>query len=274
LPSSAEGSVTQFFGRMRAGDEDAACSTRPLFAKLAWGILVLAFGVLPAPVEAQPDSAVSDAAAATLIVRLPPDAKLEAQGVEIPAKGTLRRLKSPPLEAGKPYSYTLKVTWREGEQSRTEERKVAIAAGQEFIVDFGPDRLADEELSAAERAILQLTNAQRKAAGAPPLLANRRLFAAARAHSANMARQGKMAHTLDEVEYWQRIEKTDYHAGASGENIAQAPSPQGAMDMWMESKGHKANILNADYGEIGIGVAKGTDGRVYYTQVFAAPSGE
>ena len=46
------------------------------------------------------------------------------------------------------------------------------------------------------------------------------------------------------------------------------------MKAWMESKGHRANILEAEYTEIGVGVARDKSGQMYLTQVFARPRKE
>jgi uncharacterized protein (TIGR03000 family) len=211
---------------------------------------------------------------AELIVWLPAGAELEAQGVAIGPRRPVRRLRSPPLTPGKPFSYALKATWPEAGRTRTEERRVPVAAGERIEIEFGPPRPIADDLSAAERTILELTNAQRDLADLPPLRPHPQLCAAARGHSANMAKQSMLNHTLDEVDFSQRITAAGYRAGEAGENIAQAPSPNAAMEMWMKSDGHKANILGSGYREIGIGVGRGADGRLYYTQVFAAPGAE
>jgi uncharacterized protein YkwD len=66
-----------------------------------------------------------------------------------------------------------------------------------------------------------------------------------------------------------------------GENVAKSESEDGGEapasppadihKMWMESKGHRANILGEKFREVGIAVAKSKKGTYYYTQVFAAP---
>lgn len=128
------------------------------------------------------------------------------------------------------------------------------------------------KLTDDEQAVLDSTNAERKKADVPPLKASPQLFAAARAHSKNMAAQDKLDHTLDDKAFTDRITAAGYPYSHAGENVAwNAQSPKAAVAQWMESELHKANMLNNDYTEIGIGMAKNAKGELYWTQVFAAP---
>ena len=69
----------------------------------------------------------------------------------------------------------------------------------------------------------------------------------------------------------QRIARTGYQANALGENVAFGyPTPAAVMDGWMTSPGHRANILNCAFRGIGVGVATGGDGRLYWTQNFGS----
>jgi len=143
-----------------------------------------------------------------------------------------------------------------------------------------PEKPADKatvdfSLSPEEQAILNLTNDERKKADVPALKPNEKLFQAARAHSANMARQNKLSHTLDDERPGERIRKAGYHAATWGENCAAGQrTPAEAVSSWMHSEGHRRNILNPQYSEIGIGVAVSEDGTRYSTQVLGSPSGQ
>lgn len=131
--------------------------------------------------------------------------------------------------------------------------------------------MADSDLSTSERAVLDLVNRERTKVGLAPYRGQAQLARAARNHSTNMARQGNMNHTLDGKDFAQRIRETGYQAGAGGENIAHgARTPGEVMSMWMNSPGHKANILSGQYQEIGVGIADSPQGK-HYTLVFAAP---
>lgn len=128
------------------------------------------------------------------------------------------------------------------------------------------------ELSADEQAICELTNAERAKAGLPAMAPDATLFAAARSHSANMARQNKLSHKLDGKEVDDRVEAAGYNYIFVGENVAwNQDSPAKAMKSWMNSSGHRANILSKDYTQIGVGIARNGGGEPYYTQVFGRP---
>jgi uncharacterized protein YkwD len=118
------------------------------------------------------------------------------------------------------------------------------------------------------------TNAERTKEELPPLKFNPLLGKVARAHSENMARQMKMEHKLDDKTPFDRLDAAGYDFMRAAENIAfgdEDAKLDVIMKMWMESKGHRANIMNKDLTEIGIGIARGKDGFLYYTQVFGRP---
>ena len=115
-------------------------------------------------------------------------------------------------------------------------------------------------------AILCLLNAERKARGLPALRVNVRLTQAATLHSNDMVARGYFSHvSLTGEDFVVRIKKAGYLRGSRawtlGENLAWGSgtlaSPAGIVRGWMESPGHKANILNGRFREIGIGVAFG-----------------
>lgn len=125
--------------------------------------------------------------------------------------------------------------------------------------------------SQAER-VLQLVNKARADAGCRPLTANSKLNAAAQKYSDVMARSGQMSHTgPDGSQVNDRVEREGYAWSSVGENIAQGQQNADAvMDAWMHSQGHRENILNCDFREIGIGVHEG-DGGPWWTQDFGTP---
>ncbi|MFF4319363.1 CAP domain-containing protein [Streptomyces sp. NPDC001568] len=124
----------------------------------------------------------------------------------------------------------------------------------------------------SESAVLALVNKERATAGCGPLTANAKLNSAARAYSDTMARSGVMSHTgPDGSTMTTRVEAAGYAWSRLGENIARGQADAAAvMSAWMNSSGHRANILNCAFREIGIGVHKG-DGGPWWTQNFGAP---
>ena len=128
----------------------------------------------------------------------------------------------------------------------------------------------DPKLSPTEQKLLDLANAERKKANAPPLKAVPLLMNAARQHSANMATKGELNHELDGKGPAERLTDLGYQWRAVAENIALGQRiPQQAITTWMNSDGHRTNLLNSTYTEVGLALAKARDGSVYWTMVFA-----
>jgi uncharacterized protein YkwD len=124
--------------------------------------------------------------------------------------------------------------------------------------------------------VLELTNIERSKLGFSPLTFNTQLLNAAATHSQNMALQDFFSHTgKDGSSLASRISATGYQFSAAAENIAAGSStPEQVVSSWMNSSGHRANILNPNLKEIGISyyfLANDT-GSVnfnhYWTQVF------
>ncbi|MEU4659398.1 CAP domain-containing protein [Streptomyces sp. NPDC023723] len=120
-----------------------------------------------------------------------------------------------------------------------------------------------------EARVLALVNEERAAAGCSPVTENARLTRAADDYSDVMAASGVMSHTgPDGSTMASRVEAAGYLWSALGENIARGQADAAAvMEAWMNSSGHRANILNCDFAEIGIGVHAG-DGGPWWTQDF------
>jgi uncharacterized protein YkwD len=122
--------------------------------------------------------------------------------------------------------------------------------------------------SGSANAVVALTNAERAKAGCRPLRADPRLAAAARAHSADMAAHGYFDHdSLDGDSPWIRMLDAGYPSPGA-ENIAKGYATAAAVvGGWMDSPGHRANILNCGLRAIGVGMAAGPDGPLW-TQDF------
>jgi uncharacterized protein YkwD len=123
--------------------------------------------------------------------------------------------------------------------------------------------------SAAEAAVVDIVNEERARAGCPSVRGEAALHDLARRHSADMAARGYFDHTdPDGRTPWDRAEAAGI-SGVGGENIAMgAPDARSVMDMWMDSPGHRANILNCDFTRIGVGRYDGSGGGPWWTQVF------
>ncbi len=124
--------------------------------------------------------------------------------------------------------------------------------------------------------VLELTNEERSKAGLDPLQLNDKLANAADDHSDSMAQNDFFSHTgADGSSLEDRVQSNGYQYSAVGENIAAGQNTaKNVVQSWMDSPGHRANILNENYTEIGIGYEflENDTGSVnynhYWTQVF------
>ncbi|MFE1549379.1 CAP domain-containing protein [Streptomyces sp. NPDC058718] len=130
-----------------------------------------------------------------------------------------------------------------------------------------PPSTADRA-EAAEAEVLRLVNVERTKVGCTPVRSDAQLAALAGAFSADMAERGFFDHTdPDGATPWARAEQAGV-SGLGGENIARGQADAAAvMDSWMNSDGHRANILNCDFTTLGVGVQFG-DGGPWWTQDF------
>jgi uncharacterized protein YkwD len=127
--------------------------------------------------------------------------------------------------------------------------------------------------------VVDLVNQERAKVGCAPLAMNTALNNAALGHSEDMARNDFFDHTgSDDSSPWERMTRAGYLWSLAGENIAAGyASPEDVVSGWMGSAGHRANILDCSFRDIGVGyvyLANDT-GQVnyhhYWTQDFGAP---
>ncbi|GAB3864909.1 CAP domain-containing protein [Dactylosporangium cerinum] len=126
------------------------------------------------------------------------------------------------------------------------------------------------ESSSLESEVVALTNSYRTANGCGALRIDTRLVAAGRAHSTDMVTNNFFSHTgSNGSTFVQREAAAGYTTGASAENIAWGyRTPKEVVDGWINSPGHKANILNCGSVAVGVGLAYKADGTPYWTQDF------
>lgn len=106
-----------------------------------------------------------------------------------------------------------------------------------------------------QEKVVSDVNAFRAERGCGPVQVDSRLTAAAQGHSSDMSNRGYFSHDTPEgVTFDQRIRNAGYPRPGA-ENIARgAQSAEDVMRMWMQSDGHRANILNCDLTAIGVGL--------------------
>jgi TonB family protein len=144
--------------------------------------------------------------------------------------------------------------------------------------NFGANRLADLERqmwALVNRDRLDPATSAETGGRAQPLRWNEELAAVARAHSRNMLEQRFFDHVDPEGRTLSaRINAAGIPWRASGENIAIIGTVPGAEAAFMNEprfqNNHRANILNANYTDVGIGIVQGPNGSLYITQDFVA----
>jgi uncharacterized protein YkwD len=107
-----------------------------------------------------------------------------------------------------------------------------------------------------EKSLLDLHNNIRSQNGIGLLTINKKLSIAAQNHSNWMKSNNKLSHDENGVSFTTRLERVNYMWRNAGENIAHGyATPEKAFQGWMNSSGHRKNILNSSFKEVGFGVA-------------------
>lgn len=125
----------------------------------------------------------------------------------------------------------------------------------------------DAAVRSFETEVVRLVNEQRAQHGLKPLTENWELSRVARYKSQDMADNRYFSHTSPTYgSPFQMIRAFGLSFRTAGENIAYGQrTPQAVVNAWMNSSGHRANILNASYTQIGVGYVAGGN---YWTQMF------
>ncbi len=129
----------------------------------------------------------------------------------------------------------------------------------------------EQNAHAYELKVLELVNAERAKYGLSALSWNDELAQVARAHSKDMATRGFFSHNTPEGKTpFDRIKSAGISYRSAGENIAAGQkTPEEVVEAWMNSEGHRANILNSSYTQIGVGYVTGNGSySTYWTQNF------
>ncbi|MFW6034465.1 MAG: CAP domain-containing protein [bacterium] len=132
-----------------------------------------------------------------------------------------------------------------------------------------PDEPADSpDLRQLEAEVVELVDAERTAEGCSGLRVDKRLEEAARGHSEDMAERDYFDHTNPDGEGPNKRAQDEGYRWWSAENIAMGyPTAEAVVAGWMDSAGHRKNILDCDSVATGVGVADSPRG-LYWTQMF------
>ncbi|MEU0954620.1 CAP domain-containing protein [Streptomyces niveus] len=161
-------------------------------------------------------------------------------------------------------------TVRDPALSQVGVARVPAPGGDIFWTAVWARPLTPDGLASMTSDVVALTNAERTAARLRPLAGDPRLTAAAQAHSDEMVGRGFYSHTSpDGRQPWDRAAAAGCTHRGIGENIACGQrSAAEVVRGWMESPGHRANILKPDFTHIGIGFRGGGEAGTYWTQLF------
>lgn len=131
----------------------------------------------------------------------------------------------------------------------------------------------DEQLAAYEKKVAELVNKERTAAGLAPLKVNLQLSQVAEKKAEDMRDKKYFSHNSPTYgSPFDMMKKFGIKYKTAGENIAKGQkTPEAVMKGWMNSSGHKANIMSTGFTEIGIGFVTDSKGDTYWVQMFIKP---
>jgi uncharacterized YkwD family protein/spore coat assembly protein SafA len=129
------------------------------------------------------------------------------------------------------------------------------------------------DIKAQENEVIRLVNVERSKRGLPALKANWEVSRIARYKSQDMINKNYFSHTSPTYgSPFKMMETFGIRFSAAGENIAYGQrTPAAVMTAWMNSPGHRSNILSTSFTQIGVGLAKSSNGTLYWTQMFIRP---
>jgi uncharacterized protein YkwD len=126
-------------------------------------------------------------------------------------------------------------------------------------------------LTGQENEVIRLVNVERGKAGCGPVRLNTKLRTAIRLHVAELGTHGNLyiSHVSDDGRTFVDRAEAQGYDDPGGENVARGQRDAAdVMNSWMNSAGHRANILNCSFKAIGVGVTKGVDGTLVWGQLF------
>ncbi|KAJ49179.1 putative YkwD family protein/spore coat assembly protein SafA [Clostridium tetanomorphum] len=130
-----------------------------------------------------------------------------------------------------------------------------------------------QDIKALESEVVRLVNIERSKHGLPALKENWELSRVARYKCTDMINKNYFSHTSPTYgSPFNMMESFGLRFSAAGENIAMGQrTPVEVVNAWMNSPGHRSNILSPNFTQIGVGLAKNKNGICYWTQMFIKP---
>lgn len=152
-------------------------------------------------------------------------------------------------------------------------RVLLIATSLALVTTQAPACTMPAGAQALRGAVLEGVNAERARAGLGALRPSAALEMTAQSHACDIARRQRLSHRSGDFSSLRsRLRGAGYAFSMANENLAAGQSnPDQVMRGWMASPGHRNNILAAAAHQLGVGVAVGADGQLYWVTVAAAP---
>ncbi|WP_027338635.1 CAP domain-containing protein [Halonatronum saccharophilum] len=152
-------------------------------------------------------------------------------------------------------------------EEREEQRRPEPQPEEERMVEV------TEDINTMEAQVVELVNIEREKYGLEPYKHNGQVSNVARTKAEDMRDNNYFAHTSPTYgSPFEMLQEFNVQFTAAGENIAQGqPTAQAVMDAWMDSPGHRENILSEEFTYIGVGLAKDGQGNTYWVQMFIRP---
>lgn len=133
-----------------------------------------------------------------------------------------------------------------------------------------PEQKPSTDFSSYQQQVLDLVNAERTKRGISALTLDSNLSSVATKKSQDMVNKNYFDHTSPTYgSPFDMMKQFGISYRTAGENIAKGQkTPQEVVTAWMNSEGHRKNILNPNFTNLGIGIAKDSKGTTYWTQMF------
>jgi uncharacterized YkwD family protein len=185
----------------------------------------------------------------------------------LPSSGSIEENKSPSSRAA-----DNGVTNKTNKPSSSTTQKPSSSSSQQKPSQSStPSKPApSQNFSEFQTKVLELVNQERAKVGLNPLTLNAKLSSVATQKSQDMADLGYFDHTSPTYgSPFDMMKQFGVSYQSAGENIAKGQtSPEQVMNGWMNSDGHRANILNSSFTQLGVGVVKNANGQLIWTQMF------
>ena len=155
-------------------------------------------------------------------------------------------------------------------QQKPESTPSTPSTNPEQKPESTPEQKPSTDFSSYQQQVLDLVNAERTKRGISALTLDSNLSSVATKKSQDMVNKNYFDHTSPTYgSPFDMMKQFGISYRTAGENIAKGQkTPQEVVTAWMNSEGHRKNILNPNFTNLGVGIAKDSNGTTYWTQMF------